>query len=131
MSKKIFGRMIAVAVLAVGFSAAPLSAQAVGDWSGTLSTGGGDLFLVLHVMEGEEALSATMDSPDQGTYDIPASSAEFASDTLTVTFDNIGGRYVATVTEDGDLDGTWSQMGNVFNLDLVPHESESAEESED
>ncbi len=128
MNKKAFGRMIALSVLAVGFSAAPLSAQVAGDWSGSLSTPGGDMFLVLHVVEGDEALSATMDSPDQGAYGFAASSAEFASDTLTIEFADIGGKYVAMVSDEG-LDGTWSQMGQVFNLDLVPHESE--EESED
>ena len=128
MNKKTLGKMIALAVLAVGFSAAPLSAQVAGDWSGSLSTPGGDLFLVLHVVEADDALTATMDSPDQGAYGIAASSAAFANDTLTVEFADISGQYVATVSEDGDLDGTWSQMGQVFNLDLVPHETEEAED---
>lgn len=128
MNKRAFGRLIALAVLAVGFNAAPLSAQVAGDWSGSLSTPGGDLFLVLHVVEADDALSATMDSPDQGAYGFEASSAAFVSDTLTIEFADIGGSYVATVSDDG-LDGTWSQMGQVFNLDLVPHESEG--ESED
>jgi hypothetical protein len=130
VNKKTFGRLIALAVLAVGFSAAPASAQVAGDWSGSLSTPGGDLFLVLHIVDGEDALSATMDSPDQGAYGFAASSAEFAGDTLRIEFADISGAYVATVSDDG-LDGTWSQMGQVFNLDLVPHESESEEESED
>lgn len=114
----------AVAALALGLSASPLSAQVAGDWSGSLSTPGGDLFLVLHVVEADDGLTAAMDSPDQGAYGIEASSAVFESDTLTIQFTDIGGSYVATVSDDG-LDGTWSQSGMSFNLDLVPHESES------
>ena len=129
MSKQVLSRMIALTVLAVVFSAVPASAQVAGDWSGTLSTPGGELFLVLHVVEGDEDLSATMDSPDQGAYGIPATSAAFASDTLTIEFADLGAKYVATKSDDG-LDGTFSQSGMTFNLNLVPHESESEAESE-
>jgi len=115
---------LAAAVIALGLSASPLSAQVAGDWSGSLSTPGGDLFIVLHVVEADDGLTATMDSPDQGAYGFEASSAVFETDTLTVQFMDIGGSYVATVSDEG-LDGTWSQMGQVFNLDLVPHESEA------
>lgn len=119
---------LAVAALAVGFGAAPLSAQVAGDWSGSISTPGGDLSVVLHVVEADDALSATMDSPDQGAYGFVASTTTFVSDTLTIEFAEIGGSYVATVSDEG-LTGSWSQGGMTFDLDLVPHESEA--ESED
>lgn len=45
---------LAVAALAIGFSASPLSAQVAGDWSGSLSTPGGDLDLVPHESEAED-----------------------------------------------------------------------------
>ncbi len=40
--------------------------EPTGDWRGTLNAGVVKLDLILHVMKKEGALSATLDSPDQG-----------------------------------------------------------------
>jgi hypothetical protein len=46
-----------------------------GDWQGTLSAGGAELHLVLHVTKGSDGtLHATLDSLDQGANGIPVSS---------------------------------------------------------
>ncbi|MFQ5530617.1 MAG: alpha/beta hydrolase family protein, partial [Gemmatimonadota bacterium] len=106
---------------------APLPAQVVGDWSGSLQAGGAEFFLVLHVTESEDALSATIDSPDQGAYGIEASSTIYANDTLTVTFAAIAGEYVGTLSEEGKLVGTWTQGGGTFPLEFVPSEDDPPE----
>lgn len=114
-----------VATIVAGLGAAPLRAQVVGDWSGSLQAGGAEYFLVFHVTEAEDGLAVTMDSPDQGAYGIEASSAVYASDTLTVGFAAIGGEYVGTLSEDGNLTGTWTQGGQTFPLEFTPGAGEA------
>src|SRR5215467_14564445 len=45
-----------------------------GTWTGTLDTGMGKLRVVFHIMNTDDGLMATMDSPDQGATGIPTSS---------------------------------------------------------
>ncbi len=116
-----------VATIMAGLVATPVSAQVVGDWTGTLQAGGAEYFLVFHVTETEDGLAATLDSPDQGAYGIEASSAVYANDTLTVGFASIAGEYVGTLSEDGNLTGTWTQSGQSFPLEFSPAEEETPE----
>lgn len=113
--------------------AGPLVAQEawIGDWSGTLAAGGGQLRLVLHVAAGGAGvpgLKATMDSPDQGGYGIPASDVSPAGDSLIVVFASIGGRYAGARDATGDtLSGTWSQRGQSYPLVLTRGPVEQAQ----
>jgi uncharacterized protein len=113
--------------IAASLGASSVFAQVVGDWTGSLQAGGVELSLVFHITEQDGTLAATMDSPDQGGYGIPASSAVFANDTLTVEFVAIGGTYVASFSESGVLDGTWTQSGRAFPLELTRNEGELPE----
>ncbi len=48
------------------------SQDVTGDWQGSLSAGGAELRLVLHITKGADgALKATLDSVDQGANGIP------------------------------------------------------------
>ena len=116
-------RSSVAAALVAGILALPSTAQEAGpagDWEGTLSAGGQEFPLVLHVVAGEEGLSATMDSPSQGAFGIPGEAVTFEEGTLTISFTSIAGSYEATLAEDGDtLSGTWTQAGMSFPLELV------------
>ena len=98
-------------------------ASPVGDWSGEVSGGGPGIPLILHVTEADDgSLAATLDSPTQGAFGIPAGSASFDEGTLTVSFPNIPGEpgYEGTMSEDGStLEGDWSQGGGSVALSLV------------
>ncbi|MEE8487838.1 MAG: hypothetical protein V3S56_06690, partial [Gemmatimonadota bacterium] len=122
MARLISRRSLVIATMA-SLMAGSLSAQVVGDWTGSLNAGGTELFLVLHITEQDSTLAATMDSPDQGAYGIAASSAVIDNDTLTVEFAAIGGKFVAGFSETGTLDGTWTQSGQAFPLELTRSES--------
>lgn len=124
-------KVLTTAAAAGLLAATPVQAQEfVGDWNGVLEAGGGQLTLVLHVTADEEGtLTATMDSPDQGAYGIPASGVETSGDSITVSFDAVpgGGQYAGTMGEDGEsLSGTWSQAGQSFPLELTRGEMEEA-----
>jgi hypothetical protein len=85
-------------------------AQLAGDWQGTLSAGGVELRLVLHIAEKDGALTATLDSVDQGAMGIPVSAISLSGPKLNLTVDAVHGTYEGTVNKDAsEIDGTWSQ----------------------
>lgn len=103
-------------MLVVGWAAtfAPTSraqSQLAGDWQGTLSAGSAQLRLVLHITAGKDsALTATLDSVDQGAYGIPVSAISAADTKFSMTVDAVHGTYSGTVNRDAsEIDGTWSQ----------------------
>lgn len=92
----------------------------VGDWEGVLEIPGGSLRFVLHVARTEDGtLSATLDSPDQGDFDIPTGAVTYENDTLTVMVPHLNASYQGQVGENV-IDGTWSQRGRNFPLRLEP-----------
>lgn len=101
------------------------AAQSVtGRWVGKLQVPGGQLTLVLRIQESESGkLSAFLDSPDQGAYDIPCDSVVYSAPHLKVIMGAIGGQYEATL-EDNSLRGQFIQDGASSPLVLTP----SAEE---
>ena len=101
------------------------AAQSVtGRWVGKLQVTGGQLTLVLRIQESESGkLSAFLDSPDQGAYDIPCDSVVYSAPHLKVIISSIGARYEATL-EDNSLRGQFIQGGASSPLVLTP----SAEE---
>ncbi len=101
------------------------AAQSVtGRWVGKLQVPGGQLTLVFRIQESESGkLSAFLDSPDQGAYDIPCDSVVYSAPHLKVIMGAIGGQYEATL-EDNSLRGQFIQGGASSPLVLTP----SAEE---
>lgn len=114
--------------LAAVASATAQESSPVGSWDGAVTPpGGAAIPLVLHVTEAEDGgLAATLDSPSQGAFGIPAASAVFEAGTLTVNFDAIpgGAGYEGTLSEDGSiLEGSWSQGGGSVPVDLTRQEA--------
>ncbi len=126
MAHSIFLRSLALATM-VSLMAGSLSAQGIGAWAGTLNAGGVELALVLHITEADSGLAATMDSPDQGAFGIPASSVTVAGDSVTIQFARIGGAFKGQPSGDDGLDGIWTQAGQSFPLKLVRFEGEQVE----
>ncbi len=86
-------------------------APVTGDWKGTLQAGGAQLRLALHIKANNDgALTATLDSIDQGAYGIPVSAISLKDSRFDMTVDAVHGTYTGTVNKDGtEIDGTWSQ----------------------
>src|SRR5579864_1686365 len=90
-----------------------------GDWLGTLDTGMGRLRLVLHVVNTEDGLSATLDSLDQNAKGIPVTSITRNGPSLKFDVKSVGGSYEGTISPDlGTFTGTWSQLGKSWPLAL-------------
>jgi fermentation-respiration switch protein FrsA (DUF1100 family) len=89
-----------------------------GDWWGALDTGAGKLRLVLHIVNTEDGLVATLDSPDQGMKGLPSSGVTRNGSSFKAEFKGIGGVFEAKINSDlSALEGTWSQ-GREFPLVL-------------
>lgn len=95
----------------VCLAAPAASAQSVaGDWQGTLSSGGTELHVVLHVRADGGKLNATLDSVDQGANGIPVTAIALEHAKLTLRLDSINGTYEGTLNAAGtEINGIWSQ----------------------
>jgi uncharacterized protein len=88
-----------------------------GDWVGTLDTGMATLRVVLHIINTEDGLAATMDSPDQNAKGIPVTSITRTRSSLNFDVKTIGGSYEGTIASDrGSFAGTWTQLGKSWPL---------------
>ena len=104
----------------LGVTTASAQETVVGTWSGTLEVGGG-LRIVFHIEQGEDGLTATMDSPDQGAAGIPVSGVTVSGDSVTLAVDRIGGTYEGALADDGPkIEGQWAQGGRSFPVTLTP-----------
>lgn len=84
----------------------------VGDWQGTLSAGGAQLRLVLHITKAPDgALKATLDSIDQpGANGIPVNSVTLKDSKLNLDVQTVHGTYEGKVAHDAKtISGTWTQ----------------------
>jgi CubicO group peptidase (beta-lactamase class C family) len=108
-----FLRKIALVALAA-LALSPLclaQTQIAGDWLGTLSAGGAQLHLVLHLTAAKDgSLTATLDSVDQGANGIPVTAVTLKDSKLSLTIDAVHGGYEGTVNKEAtEIDGTWTQ----------------------
>jgi len=108
-------------IMALVVCTAPLAGakSIAGDWHGTLSTGNGDLLLVLHITEsGDGSLSATLDSVNQHANGIPVTTVTFKDSKLSLDVEAVHGTYEGTVNADATaITGTWTQ-GQPLPLDF-------------
>jgi pimeloyl-ACP methyl ester carboxylesterase len=117
--KNILYALIAVIIIIPSF-VLPQEKGIEGFWLGSLKVSGINLRIVFHITKaGEGSYKATMDSPDQGAKDIPVEKVTFADNKVKIEMPNIQGVYDGTLSAEGTkLNGTWTQAGRVFPLDL-------------
>jgi uncharacterized protein len=110
--------LILAALVAAAGMAQAQDKDLTGDWQGTLSAGGANLRLVLHVTKAADgSLKANLDSVDQGV-NIPVNSVTFKDSKLSLSLEMIHGSYEGKVSTDGNIiSGAWTQ-GQTFPLDF-------------
>lgn len=90
-----------------------------GHWEGALSFSGNQLQLVLNIEEQKGELKASLDSPDQGAYDIKVDSIWQKKDSLYISLNKIGAAYKAKYNkEEQKLQGEWQQQGQRLPLEM-------------
>lgn len=83
-----------------------------GDWKGTLDAGVAKLDLVLHISRKDGALSATLDSPDQGANGLAIESISVTGKSLRFELKSLGAEYEGVFSADGSqIEGQFSQQG--------------------
>jgi hypothetical protein len=119
-----------LAVAAVGtVLACPAVAAKEEAWEGTLKASPAvQLRLVFHVKEGPGgALSATMDSPDQGTSDFPVTAVTRDKSRLTFEMKNLDAKFDGKLNAAGtEAAGTFTQRGQSFPMTLKKSDAPSA-----
>ena len=84
-------------------------------WSGELNAAGQKLPIVLNLVDGK----CTLDSPAQGAKGIPADIDLLTKDSIKISIKSLGASYDAR-SVDGNLEGTFTQRGFKFPLNLKP-----------
>ena len=111
-------------VLADGPTATPTSLPIAGTWEGVLDAGPTKLRIGVAIKQDPAgALTATMDSIDQGAKGIPIDAVSFKDGALDFTIAAVGGSYHGTASPDGKtIAGHWTQ-GVAMALDFARVES--------
>jgi hypothetical protein len=122
MKKILFVSLVSILiVISNSLSAQDGSARKniTGSWLGKLSVDGTDLRVIFNVkITGKDSLTFTLDSPDQGAKDIPGGLVTVDKKKLVLLAPSVNGEYNGVVTGDSTIEGTWSQNGNDFPLNL-------------
>jgi hypothetical protein len=88
-----------------------------GAWLGSLDAGGTKLRLVLKIVNTADGLTASLQSPDQSTQWIPASSVSRTGSVISVTFTPLDAKFEGKIAGDSSsIDGTFTQRGNSMAL---------------
>jgi len=122
MKKKfLFPLLLAAIILTNSLSAQSLTNKNTlpGAWFGRISADGNDLRIVFHLkLVEKDSLIASLDSPDQGAKDIPVGQVIMDKKKLVIKAPDLNGEYNGTITGDSTMEGTWSQNGSDFPLNL-------------
>jgi hypothetical protein len=98
--------------------------QPAGSWQGVLNTGTMEIRLVFNISVAEDgSLSATMDSPDQGSMAIPLGEVSLSGDSLRIEAPIVGGFYLGKFNSESSCEGEWHQSGIILKLDLDRREN--------
>lgn len=88
-----------------------------GSWYGVLNIQGMELKIAFHLSTDGNEYSATMDSPDQQAYGIPATNASYSNSMVKIRIDAAMIEYSGVFTGDKVI-GTFKQGGASFPLNL-------------
>lgn len=100
------------------------SQQITGDWNGSLNVMGTELMVTFNITENEKVYAGTMSVPQQNAYGIPLSKVTYESETLTVELQAAGLSYVGKRNSKGEFEGTFSQNGQIFPMNLTREKKE-------
>lgn len=110
--------MFSILIMVSNSLSAQTNKSVTGSWLGKLSVDGTELRVVFNLKTEKDSLICTLDSPDQGAADIPCGKVTLDKQKLVVLAPGINGEYTGTVTSDSTINGTWTQNGGTFTLDL-------------
>lgn len=90
-----------------------------GPWTGTISINGMNLNIVFNFKTEGENIIASMDSPDQGAFNIPIEKTWIKGDSVFILSDKLRADYKGAIQPgDSIITGTWNQNGYKLELNL-------------
>lgn len=105
-------------------------AQPLGTWAGAINLPNLNLNISVHLTQGDEALSATIDIPQQGAMGLPLQNVRYATDTLSFELQAGPGlaTFASTFTTSDRLEGTFQQAGisAPFYIERVPEDPQAS-----
>jgi Zn-dependent protease with chaperone function len=104
----------------------PADIAVAGDWTGVVALPQSTLHFVLHVAGRNNALRATVDSPDQGTTGGTVESIVLSGPTLTFAIPYLDVKFSGDVNSNGTIVGTFVQRGTGVPLILARTATPSA-----
>ena len=114
--------------LPLNFKRAVRASEIDGSWLGTLDASGQKLRLLFQITNTAEGLHASLNSLDQGSGAISASSIAHDGAKLTIEVKSINGAFSGTLNKElTTIEGTWTQGGGSLPLVLKKTESEKIE----
>ncbi|MHC1704497.1 MAG: alpha/beta hydrolase family protein [Tenuifilaceae bacterium] len=126
MKTKLFSKLVAVifAVTTLFYSNYTLSQtnqqNIEGSWLGALKVQGIELRIVFNIsLDKDNKLKSTLDSPDQGAKGIPLGKTILDGSKLTIEASNMMASYNGEIVNDTTINGTWTQAGNSYPLNIV------------
>jgi alpha-beta hydrolase superfamily lysophospholipase len=121
MKRNIVGTLLISLIISFSLHSQDITEQKSlkGSWMGKLSTNGIDLRLIFNLKFNEkDSLIATLDSPDQGAKNIPLGKVFAENKKLIIKAPALNGEYDGTITSDSTIEGTWTQRGSIFAVNL-------------
>ncbi len=110
---------ILLIILSVFFGFFGLSQTVIGNWSGALNVQGIQLRIVFHITKNNNSFTASLDSPDQGAFDLPVDSIFFNNPELKLKMLKLGAEYSGNYNAETDeINGYFKQTGQEFTLNL-------------
>ena len=90
-----------------------------GSWLGKISVNTVELRLIFNIkLNDKDSLIATADSPDQGAKNIPLGHVILKNENLIIQAPLLLAEYNGTIINDTTIDGTWTQRGGNYQVDL-------------
>jgi putative CocE/NonD family hydrolase len=115
---KILQRLLLI-ILAIFVSGVILSQDITGDWYGAIQVENLSLRLDIHIQKDNDQLKATLDSPDQGAFDIPIDNISLTENIISYSIEALGFEYDGQVDADfTTIKGTMYQAGQSFQLNF-------------
>ncbi len=91
----------------------------LGDWHGVLDLPGSKLRIVFHLTKSGNGYAATLDSPDQSAFGLPAGETTVDNNTLEIKMPNLGAHFKGAFDEAAQtINGTFTQGGAALPLNM-------------
>lgn len=120
-------KKITLVVFALMISISIYAQDITGSWYGTLNLQGTQLRIVFNLTQTDTEYSASMDSPDQGAFGVPMTSATFEDSIVELAIPSATIQYKGTLKEDQKIVGIFKQGGLEIPLDLSREEAQKEE----